>query len=82
MEFEPNMSAPAWTTTYQVPLGGGNGAFKVVLVSATPWPSATTWLSANLMPPRDWQPPTWMWETCEELAPSPVILSSTVSDPD
>src|SRR5919201_5488785 len=37
-----------------------------------------TWLRANTIPPRCWQLPVWMCETCDELAGRPVILSSTV----
>src|SRR5205823_8487312 len=32
------------------------------------------------MPPRDWQVPLWMWDTCDELAPSPDTFTSRVTD--
>src|SRR5437773_3294264 len=72
------MSGPACTTTYQCPLAGGYLWLRVVLVSAMPWPSATTWFNANAMPPRCWQLPRWMWETCEEAACRLMIFSSIV----
>src|SRR5437868_4820020 len=41
-----------------------------------PWPSATTGFRAKAMPPRDWQLPRWMCETCDEMACRPWIFSS------
>src|SRR6266581_6646186 len=75
------MSAPACTTTYRVPVVGGNVAFKVVRVVASPLPSATTWLSAKAIPPVCVQLPRWMCETCDELAARPLMLSWMVMLP-
>src|SRR5690349_13081560 len=72
------MSGPVWTTTYQVPPAGGYVRFRVDLVSATPWASATTGFRAKAMPPRAWQLPRWMCETWVELAWRPLIISSSV----
>src|SRR6266536_1642785 len=49
---------------------------SVVWVSAWPWPSATTWLSAKAIPPRPVLEARWICETWDELAWRPVILSS------
>ena len=63
------MSGPAWTTTYQVALGGGYGALTVDCVSALPDWSATTWFRARAMLPRWSQLPTWMCEIWDDEAP-------------
>src|SRR6202165_2331441 len=75
------MSGPAWTTTYQVALGGGYGALTVDCVSALPDWSATTWFRARAMLPRWSQLPTWMCEIWDDEAWSPLIFSSTMVDP-
>src|SRR5437870_5006242 len=49
---------------------------SVVLVSAFPVPSATTWLSAKAIPPRPVLEPRRMWETWDELACRPLFVSS------
>src|ERR1700694_4217406 len=75
------MSGPAWTTTYQVALGGGYGALTVDCVSALPDWSATTWFRARAMLPRWSQLPTWMCEIWDDEAWSPLIFNSTMVAP-
>src|SRR5207249_2085285 len=71
---------PACTTTYQCPLAGGYFAWIVVRASAAPVPSATTWFSANRIPPGCWQLPECTCEMCDEFDARPVMFSSMVVD--